>query len=522
MAKCLKCGKSGIFFKVSIQGKCKECERIDKLSTEETAIRAQIELLNSKKVEIEKSYENIKAMRNALYRQIAQKAKQDALQSIQAEIDSQNARLTDLRSEVEKSDKQLQEITQKANESEKQIVSSANRLLKIKTQFKSLQYSVKRYNDYEEIPLQILNDSEADETDELLSTTIKLKLHLMDIRELKKRYSQNNKLVRELLVKYQSRYATKANLTIYRLMVIALEAELQNALYNLSYSKLDKSINDIKAITAKYQKIATDGNQNIATTIIKFIGEIEFLYIEAIKIEYEYFIQKERIKEEQKAIRDQIRQEAAEKKQLEVERKKIELEESKYENEIGNIKQILAVTVDDTKVKQLEERLAKIQAQLDEVEKKKDQISHLQNGKAGYIYIISNLGSFGEKTFKVGMTRRINPQDRVDELGDASVPFAFDVHSLIFSENAPDLECKLHKQLHNSRVNKVNLRKEFFSTTINELEELVYSLEPSAEFNRTMLAEQYYQSMSIEEIPDEVIIVDDELPIEEDEEESES
>ncbi|MBU0701219.1 GIY-YIG nuclease family protein [bacterium] len=217
-----------------------------------------------------------------------------------------------------------------------------------------------------------------------------------------------------------------------------------------------------------------------------------------------------------------MRQEAAERKKLEAERKKIEQEELKYENEIDSIKQIMAVTVDNEKVKQLEERLAKIQAQLDEVEKKKDEITHLQNGKAGYIYIISNLGSFGEKTFKVGMTRRINPQDRVDELGDASVPFAFDVHSFIFSEDAPDLEYKLHKQLHNSRVNKVNLRKEFFNTTIDELEDLVYSLEPSAEFNRTMLAEQYNQSMSIDEVPDDVIIVDDELPIDEDEEESES
>lgn len=522
MAKCSKCGKSGIFFKVNTQGKCKECERIEKLLTEENEIKSQIELLCTKKIETEKSYETIKTTRDTLYNQISEKAKHDALQAIQSEIDSQNSRLSEIRNDIERSESQLKDITQKAADSEKQISSNANKLLKIKTQFKSLQYTVKRYNDYEEIPSEILSETEADETDELLSTTIKLKLHLMDIRELKKRYALNNKLIKELLAKYQSRYTTKANLTIYRLMVIALEAELQNALYNLSYSKLDKSIKDIKAITAKYQKIATDGNQNIATTIIKFIGEIEFLYIEAIKIEYEYFIQKERIKEEQKAIRDQIKQEAAERKKLEAERKKIEIEESKYENEIDNIKQIMAVTVDEGKVKQLEERLAKIQSQLDEVEKKKDQITHLQNGKAGYIYIISNLGSFGEKTFKVGMTRRINPQDRVDELGDASVPFAFDVHSFIFSEDAPDLEYKLHKQLHNNRVNKVNLRKEFFNTTIDELEELVYSLEPSAEFNRTLLAEQYYQSMSIEEIPDEVIIVDDELPIEDDEEESES
>jgi hypothetical protein len=102
----------------------------------------------------------------------------------------------------------------------------------------------------------------------------------------------------------------------------------------------------------------------------------------------------------------------------------------------------------------------------------------------------------------------------IDELGDASVPFSFDVHSFIFSENAPELELQLHKKLNNSRVNKVNLRKEFFSSTIDEIEELVYSLEPSAEFNKTMLAEQYYQSMAIEEVPDSVMIVDDEEPIE--------
>ncbi|OGL43974.1 MAG: hypothetical protein A2161_02305 [Candidatus Schekmanbacteria bacterium RBG_13_48_7] len=115
------------------------------------------------------------------------------------------------------------------------------------------------------------------------------------------------------------------------------------------------------------------------------------------------------------------------------------------------------------------------------------------------------------------MTRRINPQDRVDELGDASVPFKFDVHSLIFSNNATELEYNLHKQLNNKKINKVNLRKEFFNTTIDELEDLVYSLEPSAEFNRTMLAEQYYQSMAVDEVPENVNIIDDENVGEDDE-----
>jgi hypothetical protein len=175
----------------------------------------------------------------------------------------------------------------------------------------------------------------------------------------------------------------------------------------------------------------------------------------------------------------------------------------------------MASTTDQTKIQQFEERITKVQAQLGEVEKKKDGIINLQNGMAGYIYIISNLGSFGENLFKIGMTRRLNPQDRVDELGDASVPFRFDVHSLIFSNSATELEKNLHRKLHDKRVNKINLRKEFFNATIDELEELVYSLEPSAEFNKTMLAEQFYQSMAVEEVPDSVSIVDDEDYVEE-------
>ena len=125
---------------------------------------------------------------------------------------------------------------------------------------------------------------------------------------------------------------------------------------------------------------------------------------------------------------------------------------------------------------------------------KKEEITNLQNGKAGNVYIISNLGSFGKDVFKIGMTRRLDPQDRVNELGSASVPFKFDVHSFIFSEDAVGLEKKLHDTLNDKRLNKVNLRKEFFKVDISELEELVSTIDPTAEFNTTMLAEEFHQS----------------------------
>ena len=109
------------------------------------------------------------------------------------------------------------------------------------------------------------------------------------------------------------------------------------------------------------------------------------------------------------------------------------------------------------------------------------------------------MGSFGDKIFKIGMTRRLDPQERINELGSASVPFKFDVHSFIFSDDAVSLEKKLHNMLNNQRVNKVNSRKEFFNTTVYELEKLINEIEPTASFNKTMLAEEYNQSLSTTE-----------------------
>lgn len=517
MARCETCGKGGFFFKVNSNGKCNECERIAALQAEENKLHESLARLRSDCSAEEESYKEIKNSREILYNEITDEAKKNALTQIAVQLGDKQNELQQLTLQIEETQELLKKNNQDYDQLQATILSNAKKLQKLQTLFKSMQYSVKKYFDEESISNQILTENISNEAEELLSTTITLKLHLMDIRELRKAYNQNNKVVRELLARYQKRYMTKANMTIYKLMVIALEAELQNVLFNMSYSKLDKAIKDVKAITAKYQKIATDGNQSIAPTITRFIGEIEYLFIQSIKIEYEYYIQKERIKEEQRAIRERMRQEAAERKLLKEERKKVEQEEEKYKNEIVNIKDQLLSTDDQTKIRQLEERIARIQAQLDEVEKKREDIIKLQNGQAGYIYVISNLGSFGENTFKVGVTRRINPQDRIDELSNASLPFKFDVHSFIFSNNAYDLESQLHKHLHHKRINRVNLRKEFFNTTIDELEDLVYSLEPSAEFNRTMLAQHYYQSMAVDELPESITIIEDDDINEDDE-----
>lgn len=395
-----------------------------------------------------------------------------------------NDKISFLNSEVEKAEKKLKTATNKLNKS--------------KELYKSIDYSISNFFEYSpDLENLKLLESELSELEEL-SPSVILKLHYMDVKSLRKAFRDNDKQIEKILSQYQGRYTTKANRAIYELMVIALRAELQNVLYNLKYDKLDNGIEQVKEITQKYLNIAAQGNQSIAGTLTKFIGEIEYLFINAVKIEYNYYVKKEQAKQEQLAIREQMRQEAEERKALEQEKKKIENEESKYNNEIEKLKAQMQESADKEN-EALNAKILELQAKLADVAIKKESITQLQNGKAGNVYIISNLGSFGENVFKVGMTRRINPQDRVNELGDASVPFKFDVHSFIFSEDAVSLESKLHNILNDKRVNKVNMRKEFFYTSVDELEQIVNEIEPTAEFNKTMLADEFRQSLSSNE-----------------------
>ncbi|WP_207746135.1 GIY-YIG nuclease family protein [Clostridium saudiense] len=405
-------------------------------------------------------------------------------------------RVENLNNEVEKLEKKLSRENKKLN--------------KIKPLYNSIQYIIEKYKDQdifkENIEDLILKEKFHDDEIEF-NPTIKLKLHCMDVKELRKAFNENEKCINEVLKKYEGRYNTKANATIYKLMVIALKAEQQNILYNLKYGKLEKAVEDVKTTTQKYLDIAAEGNQSIFNTMVKFVNEIEFLFIRAVEIEYEYYIKKEQQKEEQARLREQMRQEAEDRKVLEQQKKQIEKEEEKYKTEMSKVEEALARAEDNEVLEKLKMKLEELQNQLDNVEHKKEDIVKRQNGKAGYVYIISNLGSFGDKTFKIGMTRRLNPQDRVDELGDASVPFVFDVHSFIFSDDAVGLEQKLHNILNDKRTNKINFRKEFFNVSIDELEELVQEIEPTAEFNRTMVAEQYRQTISINEENKENVIL---------------
>lgn len=375
--------------------------------------------------------------------------------------------------------------------------SQKNKLKKIKQFYDAIKYAVDNYFIFvpESFNIKLENKNEINE----MLPSITLHLHNMDVKELNKAFKENYKQIDETLNKVSDRYTTKTNIMVYKLMVIALKAELQNILYDLKYNKLDKAIENIKSITNKYANIASEGNQVISKTMAQFIGVLEYQFINAAKIEYNYYIKQEQIKQEQIALRQQLREEVEERRLLKLEQERIEREEEKFRQEIERTQEILQNSQDNGEIQNLKMRILELQGQLSDVTIKKEEIINLQNGKAGNIYIISNLGSFGDKVFKIGMTRRLDPQERINELGSASVPFKFDVHSFIFSENAVELEKALHKRLNDKRVNKVNLRKEFFYSTVDELEELVNELDSTAVFNKTMLAEEYNQTISVNE-----------------------
>lgn len=123
-----------------------------------------------------------------------------------------------------------------------------------------------------------------------------------------------------------------------------------------------------------------------------------------------------------------------------------------------------------------------------------------QQTKRGHVYVISNVGSFGEHIYKVGMTRRLVPEDRVKDLGDASVPFPFDIHAMIETEDAPALESKLHRLLNGVRVNKINHRKEFFNISLSDLKEFVQESTPDAEFIDFAEAREYRETLGYSQV----------------------
>jgi T5orf172 domain/Domain of unknown function (DUF4041) len=208
---------------------------------------------------------------------------------------------------------------------------------------------------------------------------------------------------------------------------------------------------------------------------------------------------KEQTREEQRAIREQIREEEKARKEIERAIKQAEREEDLVNRAIAKIRKQFEEANESERAK-LEAQLLELNVKLVEAEEKSNKaISMAQQTKRGHVYIISNIGSFGEDVFKIGLTRRLDPNERVRELGDASVPFPFDVHAVIASEDAPALETDLHRRFLERQVNKVNKRKEFFRVSLTELRKAVDEMGLESSWTLTAEAAQYRATLALEQ-----------------------
>lgn len=203
-------------------------------------------------------------------------------------------------------------------------------------------------------------------------------------------------------------------------------------------------------------------------------------------------------KEEQRRIKEQLREEEKARREYERAIKEAEKEEKTIQQAIDKATKELMLASEEQRLA-LEQKLAELQIKFEEAEAKNQRaISMAQQTRSGHVYIISNIGSFGEDVYKIGMTRRLEPLDRVRELGDASVPFAFDVHAMIYSDDAPSLENHLHKVFNEKQVNKVNSRKEFFNVGIKDIKSAVANMNIDAHWTMFADAKEYRESLAIE------------------------
>ncbi|EHA6959103.1 DUF4041 domain-containing protein [Vibrio parahaemolyticus] len=276
-----------------------------------------------------------------------------------------------------------------------------------------------------------------------------------------------------------------------KLMLTAFNIECDMLIGKVSPSSFGRTLERI-------EKLANNLEKSAATLECGFDIDYIELKFEECKLQYQYTLKKQEEIAEQKLIKEQIREEQRAIKEFEKAIAEAEKEEKMYRNLLDKAQQELA-QANEQERSEMEQRIAILEQQLAEAEAKEERAKSMaEQTRKGHVYVISNIGSFGEDVYKIGLTRRLEPMDRVKELGDASVPFPFDVHAMIYTDDAPALETALHREFHSQRVNAVNLRKEFFSVDLEEIKDAVEKIAGvDAEFKMTALAEDYYESLRL-------------------------
>lgn len=275
-----------------------------------------------------------------------------------------------------------------------------------------------------------------------------------------------------------------------KLVLRAFNGECDSLIAKVKWNNVNQMRERIKKSFETLNKISESQTVSIQTEYLD-------LKIQELQLEYEYQLKKQQEKEELRAAQEAIREEEKAFREFEQAKQEAEKEEANYKKALEKARREIEFSTGE-KHDKLEEQIKKLEQELKEANDRKERaISMAQQTKRGHVYVISNIGSFGEEVHKIGMTRRLEPEDRIRELGDASVPFHFDIHALIFSEDAPRLESELHKAFNSRKVNMLNFRKEFFKVSLDEIEQKVKELGLETTFIRTPEAIEFRETLSI-------------------------
>jgi hypothetical protein len=276
-----------------------------------------------------------------------------------------------------------------------------------------------------------------------------------------------------------------------KLMLFAFNGECDSCIAKVKWNNAGKS-------KIRIEKAFESINKLGITQKVYLANELLQLKFEELALWHEYDLKLHAEKEQQRRIREQMREEEKAQRDYERAQNEAEEEEGRFQKALDKAKRELN-SVDEKNLKNLKEQILSLEQKLkDAQEKKQRAISLAQQTKVGHIYIISNIGSFGDEVYKIGLTRRLDPLDRIRELGDASVPFHFDVHAVIYSEDAPQLEYEIHQKFNDKRLNRINGRREFFKVTLSEVEDFVKQhTNAEIEFIKLAEAKEYRQTLTL-------------------------
>lgn len=282
--------------------------------------------------------------------------------------------------------------------------------------------------------------------------------------------------------------------------ILGGQTKLMLTAFNIECDKLIGKVkpSTFPATLERIEKLANSLEKSAGSLACGFNTDYIKSKFEECQLQFQFTLKKQEETEEQRAIREQIREEQRAIKEYEKAVADAEKEEKMYRQMLTKAREDLQSITDEERAT-AEARIAALEQQLAEAEAKEERAKSMaEQTRKGHVYVISNLGSFGKDVYKIGLTRRLDPMDRVKELGDASVPFSFDVHAMIYVEDAPALESALHREFNGQRVNLVNQRKEFFNASLGEIKNAVTRIAGlDAEFRTTIAAEEYFESQRL-------------------------